>query len=76
MFKDELEFFIANQARLVKEYGGKILVIKGQAILGVYDTAFQAYIETQRQHEPGTFMIQSCQPGPEAYSVTISPIQM
>lgn len=75
MFTDELEFFVANQERLVSEYSGKVLVIKGKALLGVYDTPLQAYLETQREHELGTFMIQPCQPGPEAYNVTIGSIQ-
>lgn len=71
MFKDELEFFITNQNELVKQYVGKVLVIKGQEILGVYDTTLQAYLETQKQHTLGTFMIQPCEPGPDAYSVTL-----
>ncbi len=75
MFKDELEFFVANQEGLVEKYRGKVLVIKGKEILGVYDTPLEAYLETQKQYEPGTFMIQPCQPGPEAYNVTLGSIQ-
>lgn len=75
MFKEELAFFVANQERLVNEHQGKVLAIKGSEILGVYETPLQAYLETKRQHEPGTFMIQLCEPGPQAYSVTISSIQ-
>lgn len=75
MFNDELEFFVANQTELVEKYQGKVLVIKGHELLGVYNDALQAYTETQKQHIPGTFMIQPCQPGPQAYTVTISSIQ-
>lgn len=75
MFKDELEFFVAHQEELVEKYQGKVLVIKGNELLGVYNDALQAYLETQREHELGTFMIQPCQPGPEAYNVTIGSIQ-
>jgi hypothetical protein len=75
MFKDELEFFVAHQDELVEKYEGKILVIKGGELLGVYNDPLQAYIETQKQYELGTFMIQPCQSGPEAYTVTISPVQ-
>ena len=71
MFKDELDFFIANQDQLVKQHEGKVLVIKGHEVLGVYDTALQAYIEAQKQYPLGTFMIQPCEPGPDAYSVTL-----
>lgn len=75
MFKDELEYFVAHQSELVEKYEGKVLVIKGNELLGVYNSALQAYTETQKQHKPGTFMIQPCQPGPQAYTVTITAIQ-
>jgi hypothetical protein len=72
MFKDELDFFIANQEELVKKHFGRILVIKGKTIVGVYDTALDAYIETQKEHKLGTFMLQPCERGTEAYTVTIN----
>ena len=72
MLKDELDFFIAQQGELVSQYLGKFLVIKGKEVIGVYDSALQAYLEAQKENPLGTFMIQPCQPGPEAYTVTIS----
>lgn len=72
MFERELEFFIANQDRLVKEHGGKTLVLKGQEVVGVYDTALDAYLDASENHEPGTFMIQPCVEGSDAYTVTIT----
>ena len=72
MFEKELAYFIANQEHLVSEHNGKFLVIKGEEVIGVYPTALEAYLETQKEHELGTFMIQPCTPGPEAYTVTIS----
>ena len=72
MFTEELEFFIRNQADLVAKYNGKVLVIKGQEVIGVYPDPLKAYLEKEISHEPGSFMIQPCGPGPEAYSVTIS----
>lgn len=72
MFEKELAFFIANQKRLVEDHLGKILVIKGQEVIGVYSDALEAYIETQKKHKLGTFMLQPCQPGPEAYTVHIA----
>ncbi|MFY9610661.1 MAG: hypothetical protein WAU45_18875 [Blastocatellia bacterium] len=75
MFKDELEYFVAHQEELVEKYQGKVLVIKGNELLGVYDDALEAYLEAQKRYELGTFMIQACEPGPQAYSVTIGSIQ-
>lgn len=72
MFTEELSFFIANQDQLVREYQGKTLVLKGQKVIGVYPDALTAYLEAQKEHPLGSFMIQSCIPGPEAYTVTIS----
>ncbi|MGA7563953.1 MAG: hypothetical protein WBW55_12165 [Desulfobaccales bacterium] len=71
-FSEELNFFISNQENLVKEFFGKVLVLKGKKVIGVYPNALSAYIETQKKHPPGTFMIQPCVPGPEAYTVTIT----
>jgi hypothetical protein len=71
VFESELTYFITHQSELVAKYDGKALVLRGDALVGVYDTPLQAYLEAQKQFEPGTFMIQPCAPGPEAYTVTI-----
>jgi len=71
MFEQELAFFIANQADFVRDHDGKVLVIRGSELVGVYDTALEAYLKAQERFEPGTFMVQPCSPGPEAYTVTI-----
>lgn len=72
LFEQELSFFIRNQEQLVKEHEGKVLAIKGNQILGVYESPLEAYLETQREHPLGTFMLQLCSPGPDAYTVTIN----
>lgn len=71
MFESELKYFITHQSELVAKYDGKALVLRGDELVGVYDTPLQAYLEAQKQFAPGTFMIQPCAPGPEAYTVTI-----
>jgi hypothetical protein len=71
-FEAELRFFIDNQEELVKKFAGKVLVIKGKTLLGVYNSSLEAYSETLKSHKVGTFMIQPCMPGPEAYTVTIT----
>ncbi len=76
MFEKEMQFFKSNQNDLVKKYNGKTLVIQGWTILGVYASALQAYTETQKEHAVGTFMIQPCEPGPDAYTVTIASTQI
>lgn len=71
MFAEELNFFIRNQDELVRKYLGKALVIKGNELYAVYDTALEAYVRLERDHELGKAMIQLCEPGPEAYTATI-----
>jgi hypothetical protein len=72
MFTKELDYFIAHQDELVKKYRDKFLVIIGEKVIGVYDNISEAYWETQKNHELGTFMIQPCKPGKDAYTVTLS----
>jgi hypothetical protein len=66
MFSEELDFFISHQNELVREHRGKVLVIKGQKVIGAYPNALAACFEAQKEHVIGTFMLQPCEPGPEA----------
>jgi hypothetical protein len=72
VFKEELDFFMANQRELVLAHRGMVLVIRGREVVGVYPSALEAYVDAQKSYELGTFMIQPCEPGPGAYSVTLS----
>ncbi len=66
--KKELDFFIKHQDELVKKHRGKFLVLKDQKVIGAYTTIHDAYWEAQKKHPLGTFAIQRCIPGPEAYT--------
>lgn len=66
----EFNFYIKNQAELLKKYEGKFIVIKGEEVVGVYDSELSAYTEAQKKHELGTFLIQQCLPGKENYTQT------
>ncbi len=66
----EFEYFIAHQEELVAKYHGKVVVIEGEAVSGVYETVVEAVDETSKQHELGTFLVQRCEPGPECYTAT------
>lgn len=70
MLKDEFQFYLDNQENLVEKYKGKFLVIKGQKVIGVYDSEIDAYTKTVVKEELGTFLIQECQPGQENYTQT------
>jgi hypothetical protein len=72
MLTRELEFFKANQEELVAKHKGQHLVIVGETVVGAYDSPLSAYTAALENYEPGSFMIQVCQPGPSAYTVTIA----
>lgn len=68
MLDQELKYFIKNQKKFLEKYRGKFLVIKYNKILGVYDNELEAYTITKKTEEAGTFLIQHCVPGKEAYT--------
>ena len=71
-FDKELAYFVANQKDLVAKYRGQVLVIKGDKVIGVYKTPLEAYLKAQKDNAIGSFMIQPCVPGSDAYTTTIS----
>ncbi len=66
----ELEYFKQHQKELVKKHEGKFLVIKNEAVQGIYDSEMEAYTEAKKKFELGTFLIQQCLPGQESYTQT------
>lgn len=74
MFNQELNFFVNNQERLVQQYGGKVLAIKGEEIIGVFNDTVEAYINVKKENQLGKVMIQNCIPGKDAYTVSIASI--
>ncbi len=72
MFQKELDFFQKQQEELVEKHDGKTLVIIGNEVIGAYENPLEAYIEASKSYEVGSFMIQPCKPGPDAFTVTIS----
>lgn len=72
MFEQELQYFIDNQDELVRKHNGKVLVLMDEKVVGVYLTTLEAYLDASRKYEPGSYMIQKCEPGVDAYTVTLS----
>jgi hypothetical protein len=72
MFDTEMSYFKDHQDELVANHNGRVLVICGQQVVGVYDDALAAYLAASKDRAPGSFMIQPCSPGPAAYTVTIA----
>ncbi len=66
----EFQYYLDNQAELVKKYNGKFIVIKDCIVIGTYDSEIQAIKQTSSQHPLGTFLVQKCEPGAESYTQT------
>ena len=72
MFEKELAYFIEQQDELVRKFKGTVLVIRGREIVGAYPTPLAAYEAARAQFPLGSFMLQPCEPGTSAYTVTVT----
>jgi hypothetical protein len=70
MLDKEFQYYLDSQNELVKKYNGRFIVIIGKEVIGDYESYEQALFETMKQHELGTFLIQECTEGEEAYTQT------
>ena len=70
MLEREFQYYKDHQDDLVKQHGGKFLAIVGEEVVGVFDSEIEAYLQTKKTHEVGTFLIQHCLPGKNSYTQT------
>nr|WP_315421726.1 hypothetical protein [uncultured Pedobacter sp.] len=68
MLEKEFKYYLDNQNKLVEKYNGKFIVIKNENVIGSYNSESEAFFETQKNEELGTFLIQYCEPGEGSYS--------
>lgn len=72
--KKALEFFKSNQDSFVERFCGKELLLHGDEFVGAYDSVRDAYSEGVSRFGEGNFSLQTCIPGKDAYTVTVSTI--
>lgn len=65
MLDQEFKYYQKNQKAFLDKYQGKVLVIKGEEITGVYDNEEEAYKDAVSKYDLGTFLIQLCLPEEE-----------
>lgn len=70
MLEIEFKYYLDHQAELVKKYNGKFIVLKGEKVIGSYDSHIDAYNKTVLTEKLGTFLIQHCLPGKDSYTQT------
>lgn len=68
MLDKEFQYFLDNQKELVQKYNNKHIVIIGTEVVGAYDNEQEAFLESSTKYEIGTFLIQHCVAGEDAYT--------
>jgi len=75
MLNVEFKYFIDHQDELVKRYNNRVLVIIGERVVDDYDDYDQAVFQSLKKYEPGSFLLQECIEGEDAYTDTFcSPV--
>ena len=64
----EFQYYKDHQDELVEKYNGKVIVIKDCKVIGTFESEIEAVVETIKEHELGTFLVQKCEPGNENYT--------
>jgi hypothetical protein len=72
MLDKEFQWYLENQNKLLKKYNGRVVVIKGEQVVGDYDNYEEALLDSVnvKKYELGTFLIQECTEGEDAYTQT------
>lgn len=60
--KKDYQYYVDNQDKLARQYAGKYLVIKDEAVVDAYDSEIDAYEAAKEKFELGTFLIKPCTP--------------
>ena len=68
VLEKEFEFYLANQDEMVAKYDGFVVAIKGEIVLGAYRTYGEALVETVKDYEEGTFLLQKVSQGNKDYT--------
>lgn len=65
MLNKEYKYYQKHQETFLKQYKGKVLVIKEENIVGIFDDEVTAYKDSVAKYKLGTFLIQKCVPEKE-----------
>lgn len=68
--RTEFQYYREHQAELAAQYQDRYIVIKGQKVLGDYDSIDAAVRTTIPDHALGTFLVQRCDADPDSTKVT------
>jgi len=60
--QEDYKYFVKNKEQFLNEFPDKFIVIKNKQVIGVYDDQVEAFTETSKEHEQGSFIVQQCNP--------------
>ncbi len=60
MLDKEYKYYLEHQQELQKQYNGRFLVIIGEKVVGDYESQREAYLDSIKKYQLGTFLIQEC----------------
>ena len=66
----EFNYFRDHHDELVRQFNGRYVVVKGEAVIGDYENEIDAITATQKDHELGTFLVEKVEPGDARYTRT------
>jgi hypothetical protein len=72
MLDKEFRYYIDHQSELVKKYNNRVLVIIGEKVVDDYDDYDNAVFQSLKKYDPGSFLLQECTEGEDAYTETFS----
>ena len=70
MLDQEFNYFLKHQQHLVEQYKDRYIVIVGNDVVGNYRSNEIAYYEAKKKYKEGSFLIQHCIEGENAYTCT------
>lgn len=53
----EYRYYLDHLSEMVKQFEDKVVVIKDQQVIGVFESDLAAVEATQPRHTPGTFLV-------------------
>ena len=74
MQEQDFRWYKDNLLALYSKYGDKHIAIKDKTVLGSYNTAAEAIVETAKTEPIGSFIVQKCGADKGAYTISIATI--
>ncbi len=69
---ENFDWFQENLPELVKKYDDRYVVIKNKSVIADYNSLDNAFVNTIKTEEPGTFIIQLCSLDPAKTTIVLS----